>query len=238
MLNRRRTLTATICAALLAAAAARSASIRVSPITLDFAAGRHAGVLTLTNRGDHPASVQLRVVRWTEVDGDDRLVPTDDVVASPPITTLPGGSDQLVRIVRVRPGAADGEEAYRVLVDELPDPSEQRPGEVLLVMRQSLPVFFNDRAPAKPDLSWAIEPGTGGARLVASNAGGRRLRISELKLLDRSGSVLYALPGLAGYVLARSSHAWRLPAGDDAHAAAVSADSDLGPIHAELAPAS
>lgn len=237
MLNRQQIAAATFCVALILAVSARSANIRVSPITLDFAAGRHAGTLTVSNASDHPATVQLRIVRWTAVDGDDRLTPTDDVVASPPVATLPAKGDQLVRIVRVRPGPADAEEAYRVLVDEIPDAGAQRPGEVLLVMRQSLPVFFNDGAPPKPDLSWRVEPGTAGGRLVAQNVGGRRVRISELQVRDRTGAVVYALPGLAGYVLAGASHAWRLPAGDDVRAATVTADTDQGPIDAGLAPA-
>lgn len=238
MQNRRQAAIIAICAVLAIAAPSWSADIRVSPITLDFSAGRHAGVLIVTNTGERAQSVQLRVVKWTEVNGDDRLTPTDDVVASPPMALLPAKGNQLVRIVRVRSGPTEAEEAYRVLVDEIPDLVDERPGEVLLVVRQSLPVFFNDRPATKPDLSWGVEAGGGGVRLVAHNAGGRRLRISALTLHDRSGAVLYELPGLAGYVLAGSSLAWALPAGDGARAGAVTAQTDLGAIHAELAPAS
>ncbi len=44
------------------------------------------------------------------------------------------------------------EESYRVLVDELPDPSRKKAGTVALVLRYSVPVFFRNPDAKAPDV--------------------------------------------------------------------------------------
>ncbi|MBB3238340.1 molecular chaperone [Phyllobacterium endophyticum] len=66
---------------------AQSASLRVSPTNPGMIAPGSSGVLTLTNEAKRPINVQIRVFRWTQVNGAEQLDPTNDVV-SPPSTTL------------------------------------------------------------------------------------------------------------------------------------------------------
>jgi fimbrial chaperone protein len=179
----------------------------------------------------------VRVFRWTQSDGEDRLTPAAEVVASPPAATLAPGAAQLVRVVRVQPGPARTEESYRVLVDIIPDAATRRPGEVTMVVRQSLPVFFDDGPALRAELGWSVENGPGGALLVARNRGGRRARISEIELRDAAGAIVTRIPGLAGYVLAGAARRWPLPSPAAARAVSLSANTDLGPIRADLSAA-
>lgn len=113
--------------------AAFGASLRVSPILID--AGPAANTLiTLFNNEARPMAAQVRVFRWSQRDGQEELVPTDDVVASPPIVSIGPREEYVVRLQRTIGSEPTGEEAYRVVVDELPNPNRQRNGTVAVVL--------------------------------------------------------------------------------------------------------
>ena len=223
----------------LAAPAAHAASLQVAPVTVDLNAGKKAAVMTLTNVDGAPLNVQARVFRWTREGGQERLEPTTEVVASPPAVRLQPGAAQTIRVVRVSPKPASGEESYRILIDELPDPERRRAGEVAMVVRQSIPIFFTGR-PGRPQVSWRVEPRSGGHDLVARNTGGRRLRIADLQLKSSAGGVLLRQGGLAGYVLAGGETRWpvSLNAGEAGAGLTVSAASDVGAVNVVLPPPS
>lgn len=128
----------------LTAGGAEAAALRVSPITLDLKAPAAASTVRLWDDGLRPVNVQVRVFRWTKVNGKDRLDPTTDVVASPPITKLTPGTENLIRVVRVSKRPVEGMEAYRLLIDELPDAGKRLPGQVSVMIRHSIPVRFTE----------------------------------------------------------------------------------------------
>lgn len=185
--------------------AASAGSLQIAPVLVDQTTATAA--LTLRDVGDRPVSVQLRVFRWSQEDGADRLTPTDDVVVSPPMTTLRPRTDYVVRVVRQAPGPAVAEESYRLLVDELPDPAIRAAGGVSLLVRQSIPVFFAAPTRGPASVRWTLA----GSSLEASNAGERRMRISDLTVVGEQGGSLSFGPGLQGYVLGGSSVRWQLP---------------------------
>jgi fimbrial chaperone protein len=67
-----------------AAGSACAASLQVAPVLLDIAAPAAAAMVTLRNTGATPIATQIRVFRWVQEEGRERLEPTADVVASPP----------------------------------------------------------------------------------------------------------------------------------------------------------
>lgn len=203
----RRTATATLGAvALFACDAARAGSLQVAPVLIDQTT-EQAAALSLRDVGDRPVAVQLRVFRWSQENGEDKLTPTDDVVVSPPMTTLQPRADYVVRVVRQVRRPAVAEESYRLLVDELPDPATRVVGGVALLVRQSIPVFFSAPTRTMPNVRWRLV----GSTLEGSNSGDRRLRVSELAVVDEHGGRISFGPGLRGYVLGHSSVRWQLP---------------------------
>jgi fimbrial chaperone protein len=180
-----------------------ASDIRVAPVVLDPLPGARTTSLTLVNAEKRPVRVQVRVMKWSARNGADVLEPTTDVVASPPFATLTPQQHYLVRVVRTAKRAPAGEEAYRVLVDEVPDPTSARPGTVNLVVRQSLPVFFSDIPRRAPNVAWNLERSTSGAVLVGRNTGTRRLRVADLQV-QANGQRVAERAGLVGYVLAGS----------------------------------
>src|SRR5690606_27632881 len=92
---------------------------------------------------------QVRVYRWTQVDGQDVLEATRDLAISPPMLEVASGGEQLVRVVRLGPAPAATEASYRVVVDELPvaavDAADGGEG-LRFVLRYSIPVFVASQA--------------------------------------------------------------------------------------------
>jgi fimbrial chaperone protein len=200
--------------ALAASTGARAGAMQVSPVLID-AVGQQTATLHLRNTGDQPLTAQVRVLRWSQTaEGEDRLEPTEDVAASPPIASLGPRADYVVRLVRQRDTAPVGEESYRILIDELPNPQNRVSG-VALVIRQSIPVFFASRDRTPPKVTWRIETADGKAALVGVNSGDRRLRIADLRLRDEHGGEVSFGGGLRGYVLGHSLVRWRPARGGD-----------------------
>ena len=81
-------------------------------------------------------------MRWIRSGGEDSLVPTRDVVASPPVLRLAPDQETTIRLVRTKKGAPQrGRECYRVLVDQLP--GSRKDGSVVkFTIRHSIPLCF------------------------------------------------------------------------------------------------
>src|SRR2546421_7291176 len=194
-----------------AAAPAGAGSLQVEPVLVDITAPGAASTVTLRNEGTTPIDAQIRVYRWSIVNGKEKLDPTDDVVASPPSVTLTPKGQYIARIVRVSKQPVVGEESYRLLVDQLPDLSQQRNGAVNLMVRYSIPVFFGAPNKKNPTVAWSVATSGDKVTLTAHNSGDRRLRISALSLRDGSGKSLSFGSGLAGYALGQSAVSWTGP---------------------------
>jgi fimbrial chaperone protein len=225
-----------IAAAALAAAASTAASaaaLQVSPVLLQVQAPGAAIRMTVRNEGAQPIAVQTRVFRWTQKNGETVLEPTNAVVASPPIVTLQSRVDYAVRVVRTSRQPVTEEESYRLFVDEIPDASRRARGTVTLAVRHSIPVFFMPAEGDSPKLTWTVQNAAGRLKVTARNDGGRRVRISGLRVSDGKANVSFGA-GLVGYALARSSMSWTVPAPRAlGGTVTITARGDTGPISAK-----
>lgn len=217
-------------------AAAHASDLRVAPVIIEPLPGTRTTNFTLINEEARPLRAQVRIMRWSMVDGKEVLTPTSDLVASPPLVALKPKQHYLVRLVRTAKAPPVGEESYRVLVDEVPDPKAVvAPGSVQLVLRLSIPVFISDTPRRTAQVKWSVERDGNGAWLTATNSGNRRLRVSDLSLTS-GGNSIYRQSGLVGYVLAGSTTrfpiAGQVPASGQLE---LKATGDTGPVEAALA---
>lgn len=212
-----------------------AASLRVAPTTIDLVGPESAATLNMRNEDSRPINVQIRVFRWSQSNGVDQLTPTADVVASPPGQTLGPNADYVVRIVRVNKSPVSGEESYRLVVDELPDPSRRKPGVVNLVLRYSVPVFFRDADARKPQVTWSVRQNGNALTVAATNTGQQRLKVADFKLTDGGGHNVKLGSGLVGYVLGNASAQWSFPVNGtriSGRTVTLSGQSDGGEINA------
>lgn len=206
MTNTSKLLLAGIASSLLATTAS-AADLRVAPVIIEPLPGSKTTTLTLINEEQRPLKAQIRVMRWTMENGREVLAPTQDVIASPPLVTLTPNQHYLVRLVRVAKTPPVGEESYRVLVDEVPDPANFKPGNVNLVLRQSIPAFFSDTPRRTAKVDWNVVREGSQLFLTGTNTGNRRIRLSDLSL-NANGEGVYLQPGLVGYVLPGAEMRW------------------------------
>lgn len=213
-------------AALVSAGANSAATILLWPIDPWLAAESNATELWIQNQGNTPTTMQVRIVRWRQDDGFERYQPQQDVVASPPIVRIEKGSKQLIRLIKQSGVPAGVEQAYRIIVDEIPQPdSGDKPQMGLKVqMRYSLPLFVYGQGiqtwaqgehharvdPAK--LRWRVVRGDGQPQLEVRNDNDVHLRLSKV-MLRQNGAQHTMAQGLLGYVLSGSTRRWPLPAG-------------------------
>ena len=125
----------------MAGAAQAAANFSVYPLKLSLPAAKLSTSLTLGNVGTAPVTVQAEVLRWTQGVEGEQLLPTQDLVVSPPIFRIAPGSKQQVRVGRLQRGSAPVlEGSYRLLLTEVVPEAGLRVG-VSTAMRLSLPVF-------------------------------------------------------------------------------------------------
>jgi fimbrial chaperone protein len=190
------------------ACASLGSELSVEPIRLEVSAPALSSVVNLHSDQDTDVTVQTRVMRWSQVDGNERLEPATDVVASPPSVKLSPHSGYVVRIVRTSKQPVVGEESYRLLVDQLPDMRANSASAIRLLIRQSIPTFFRSRSLSPANVAWTLKWQGGKLVVTATNSGDENLRIASLRLRDAAGRSISFGDGLAGYALGRSSMNW------------------------------
>ncbi len=160
---------------------------------------------------------QVRVFHWTQSDGKDDLTPTQALVVSPPMLSLEPGARQLVRVIRTDTAATQAtENAFRLLVDELPPAEQAEQTGLRYVLRYSVPVFIEtsvntaDVSVVAAALHWSLVPDSDGIALQVHNAGISHAQISAASLLLPSDQSIEISPGLLGYVLPGMIMRWTL----------------------------
>ncbi|MDR5856295.1 molecular chaperone [Caballeronia sp. LZ062] len=198
-------------------ASAHAASLQISPVSIALDATEAGKVLNLRNESDTAIHAQVRVFAWDQADEDERLTPTRDLLASPPIAEIPAGGQQVIRVIRSNRDAPEHERAYRLLIDELPPEGANAGNGVQFRFRYSVPLFVAPAGePAPPELHWSIVEKSGQPYLRVSNSGKIHARLSAVSLTISAAKVPVAA-GLLGYVLAGRARSW--PLSNASHAA-------------------
>lgn len=186
-------------------APALAGSFQVNPVQIVLQPGKTISSLTIRNVDAQPVSVRVLTYRWTQVNGNDVYTPTDDLIASPPIFTIPANAKQLVRVGlrRRTPGAA-----YRVILEEIPRPSKENVIQVAL--RLNLPMYVLTSAGAKPAVRWsASRDAEGNIIFEGRNDGAAHAQITAIAQVDPAGKRT-ALTTSMGVILPASMRRWNV----------------------------
>lgn len=193
-------------------------SYSVHPVTLELSAAQPATTLKVRNREQSPVTLQLATRKWSQTDGEDSLSNTRDIIAVPPTFTIEPGEEQVVRIGLRQVEPLLLEQAYRVLLQEIPGDSSNGSG-LQFALNMSLPLFVKPSHAAKPDLAWLVErQDEGRVALSVENKGTGHFKFTSWRLQD-DGKDLGAETKLH-YVLPGSRISWAvkpaaLPASGD-----------------------
>lgn len=212
------------CAMLLHGGAATATGLQVTPTSLTVASNRSAVGVWLSNTGEAMLHAQVRVYHWSQERGADELTPSEGLIISPPMLELAPGARQFVRVIRSGAAPREREDAFRILIDELPIDEPPPPsaktaeaggaGAVRFVLRYSLPVFLAppDSDEATAQISGEVDGASSPPRLTVHNRSGVHAQLGNLVLVSARGERRELSPGLVGYVLAGQTMHWDLHA--------------------------
>lgn len=215
-----------------------ASTFQVNPVTLTLTTDKPIAALTVRNVGADSTVIQLQVMSWSQVDGTDKYAPTSDLLATPPIFTLPANGSQIVRVGFRRPPDAQGEHAYRMFLQEIPPPLKPDFKGLRVALRISLPIFVQPETSIAPQLRWQAMPaGSGQVRIRVSNDGLAHAKLSRFRLSMDGDPNALSMPQQPVYVLPGATHEWIIRApnaiGGRLHLTAQRSSGDL--VHADLA---
>lgn len=222
---------------LLACTWAQAGTFVVNPVRATLSAGQQVAALTVRNDGAEPTVVQLEVVSWSQQDGQDVYTPTRDVLATPPIFTVPPGGSQVVRVGLRRSTDPQRELTYRLYLQEVPPPPKPGFQGLQVALRIGVPVFVLPPVPVKPVLRWQVSRTPQGQLKVSlTNSGDAHIQVANFKLVPAGGKPLPTRQ-VAAYVLPGQSRDWLVeaaPAPPPGATVRVSAQTDAGDAEAEV----
>jgi fimbrial chaperone protein len=198
---------------------AHAGSFSISPIRLDLSATSRTAALTVRN-DEREALVQAGVVLWEQVDGEDRLTPTRDLLVSPAVFTLPAKGSQLVRVaLRAAPVDTTRELSYRLILQEVPQKANPEFTGLQVALRLSVPIFVANEGTAGPALAWSATTSGDGLTLTAKNSGDVHTRIHGFSVAPATGDAQPLVQQVGTYLLPGQARSWSLGGGDGASSA-------------------
>lgn len=174
----------------LVALPALAGGFRLSPVRVTFTDKVSANRVTVYNDGASAVSIQTETALWRQRDGVDVLTPTDSLLVSPPIFTVPPGRSQVVRVASRLPLAPTRatEDTFRLFFAELPGAeAPQQESGLSLRLKLSIPVFVEASAKAKAEPVARLMAASPAPRLSLANEGGAHLQLLTLSLRERAG---------------------------------------------------
>lgn len=209
-------------------------ALQVQPLVIEFPAGESATSITVTNKDDQPATMQVRAFAWAQGPTGEQLTPADGLAFSPPFATIAPHSTQTIRVVLEQP-PAQAESAYQLVMDDIPPPLQAT--GVHLHFRIKIPVFAEANPAAVPDIGWQLTAGPGGKLLLTgSNQGRKHLRIGEITLTGPGGRLYPVRSNGSFYILAGITRSWPITAAALLPGTPVqlTGTGEHGPVHAAL----
>jgi fimbrial chaperone protein len=213
----------------------------VSPVRVTLSDSQKIASLSVRNDGAEPVTMQMEVLSWSQREGNAVFAATRELLANPPIFTIPAGGSQLVRVGLRRAPDAQRELTYRVILQELPPPPNPDLTGARMTLRISLPVFVSPEIEAKPVLLWqAVRTSQGALKISLSNNGNGHIQIKNFKLSLLDSAQPWVTLQSSDYVLAGQSRDWIVraspenPAPPPGVTLQLFAQTDAGDIEAEV----
>jgi fimbrial chaperone protein len=221
--------------ACLVSTSAVAATLQVSPVRISISADGKAGVVRLHNQSDVPTLVQIEALVWNDTADLSEVPTTSEILAVPPVFEIAAGAEQLIRLALRRPLTSGTEQAYRLLITEVPRAVGDGVEGVSFALRLNLPVFVTP-AGALPQPTWSLQRDGGGAKLTLGNEGNAHVRVRSIALFEDGGAQPVFVSDDGGYVLAGHERSWQLDLGRLKAGASltVKAETNLGELEAPV----
>jgi len=207
-----------VAAGVLGLTCATAWAVSIAPVLVELSPARRVVSITFHNPDDKALRYQVQVMAWSQVDGVDHRVPSDDLIVAPPIADVSPGGSQIFRVA-LRGPATGHEQTYRVIFEDVSEIAAEAPTSgsfaVHLQVAHDLPVFVAAAGNPQPQLQLSPCPNQSAGTISCvrlDNSGDRYAQVRSLTL--ERGAWTQVLP-VSARVLAG---AWKqfeleLPAG-------------------------
>jgi fimbrial chaperone protein len=185
-----------------------ASSFSVNPVRVELSPGKLNSVIRISNASDESVMIQASVLSWATDGKKDLYAPVDDILLNPPVFSIPAHATQALRLGLRKPNGALDEQAYRLILAEVPKALPAGFYGLRTIVRISLPIFIKP-AVATPQLSWEAKREADGTLIVtAVNHGSAHLQIRGLDLVSGQ-SPEHCKKVLNDYLLPGQKHEWK-----------------------------
>lgn len=190
---------------------AQAGSFSINPVKLTLSAQNSMQIMTVRNDGAEAAVMQLELVAWSQANSQDVYTPTRELLATPPIFTVPAGGSQIIRVGLRRAPEGQRELAYRMFLQEVPPPAKPDTVGLQVALRISVPVFVAPSEPVKPVLYWqAVRLDEHTLKVGVTNTGNGHDHLSAYKIYRTGNAKPILAQKLFSYLLPGETHYWSL----------------------------
>jgi len=216
-LMRRLALAVLATAVVVAAAPAWAGLFSITPVRIYMTPRDRAVAITITNEGDEELVMQAELFQWKQkANGEDELIPTEDLLLAPPIVKLAPRARQVVRLALLQRDTGVDQRTYRMLVREVPEAkSAEKSVQLQIALAFNMPVFITPPG-AKRQVSCTAQrtaPDTVSAS--CENSGNAHAQLREFALTNAAGVKIAAREN-GGYLLPTIKRSFDLKRSDGA----------------------
>jgi fimbrial chaperone protein len=174
--------------------------VSVAPLRVTFKTDQQSEIVTIRNTSKQAFTIQPKVMRWSQKDGQDIHEATRDVIVAPPIVEVSAGETQVIRLALKRPPEAKAELTYRLFIQQVMAPQKFNSTGLSFAWNLSLPVFVAPTdATITPILQWNGAVNGKTMSLTATNSGASHIQVKKIRVetsagVSEGGQMFYLLP--------------------------------------------
>jgi fimbrial chaperone protein len=211
-----------------------SEAVIISPVQLDLSVKNPIASFTVTNDSALTVTYQSSALSWTQVDGKDVQIETNDLVITPPIVSIKPKSAQVFRVALFKANPHLVEQSYRIVLDDIStDVTEKSDSGLSFRFNHNLPLFYAPLT-SVDSVVWSLCEShvAGKSCLLMENKGNRHAKIVKFSAVSASSEEPNSL---SKTVLAGSSNQWLFSTVQGAeNTSSIKLITDKGPITINL----
>jgi fimbrial chaperone protein len=164
---------------------AHSGEWKVTPIRLDLGRDAKTGVITVANEGEARLQVQMKAFEWSQdAEGKDVYTETNDIIFFPRIMIFEKKDEKILR-AGIKIPAVTKEKAYRLFIEEIPEPRKSEGTTVAIAIKFGVPIFVK---PLKEEPKGEIEKlgmSKGAVSMIVKNSGNVHFRVESVTIAGK-----------------------------------------------------
>ena len=129
-----------------------SNAVSITPTTVLLSPSSKVVTVSYTNDTDQDINLQVKTLKWSQIEGKNTYKETNELIVSPAITKVLPGKIQNFRVTLRQADNLTTEKSYRLIIEDITtDLPSQNPGEVKFKFNQDLGVFYLPKKSAVKD---------------------------------------------------------------------------------------